>query len=141
MPQWIRLAISLALVLPAAGCFTVSADRYLSGPVAVRVLDASDHAPIAQAKVVLSSTENPSVMAVGLTDGDGRVSIPALRGEAHVMIYGDTLMKPATLRVEAAGYQPFATEIKNAGTAEEMGRYYRGPNDTRPPAEILLKKD
>ena len=138
MRRLICVLLLLCVAGFAAGCVTV--DRYFSGPFEARILDAATRSSIAGAKVTLTSQEPSGVSAQALSDSAGRVSIPPLFGKARVFLFGDTLSKPVSLRVEASGYAPFIVDVLNVGSRANVERYYRNPNDTRPPAEILLSR-
>ena len=108
-PRPLRLfgLIALASVGTAllGGC--IPGEHVDASPVSGQVVDRTTKRPIASAQVVL--TAYPHREAHTQTDGDGRFHLAGLRHLEFVPLpYGMYRAPTGFLRVEAAGYQPYA---------------------------------
>ena len=139
MRRFGQILTVLIIAFSASGC--VTRDASLSGTLQARIVDATTRSPVVGAKVALRSQEVPAASAQAVSDSAGFVTIPPLKGKMTALFYGDFFAKPATLTVEASGYEPLVVEIPNVWSdADKREHYYRNPNDPRVPVEILLTK-
>ena len=126
-----RAPICAILIVILGGC--VDHNAYLSGAIDARVVDRVSHAPVVGAKASLRSPEeDPAAVAEAATDIAGRFQMGPLRGRHWA--FGDTIVKPPLLRIEANGYEPFVLELRRTDfTVERFAN-----SVARPPDDILL---
>lgn len=94
------LCVSLAAAL--AGCET--GEIFLSPPLHVHVIDASSALPIEGANITVKSPEDPAAHENGVSDAQGVVDLPGLRGKARTFLSMDRVLGPAEMTIDAVGY-------------------------------------
>jgi hypothetical protein len=123
-----------ALLLPAAICAAcVNHHAYLSGDFRARIVDAHTSAPIMGAKVTVRSVENGAVGAMALSDRDGLVDIPALRGDLRSPWLPMDVAVHAVARVEAADYKD--VQVSSATP------YFQSANTVHDPSQLYLEAE
>jgi hypothetical protein len=90
------------LVAALTGCET--GEIFLSPPLHVHVVDASSALPIEGASVTVESPEDPAAREHGVSDAQGVVDLPGLRGKARTFLSMDRVLAPAEMTIDAVGY-------------------------------------
>jgi 5-hydroxyisourate hydrolase-like protein (transthyretin family) len=100
----IGLIAVISVTLSLSACQT--GDLFLSPPLKAHIVDSKSGNPIENVKVTMWSSVNPKVVEVGLSDKNGAVELPRLKGpiESSFPLVSDRLNLDAIVKFEANGY-------------------------------------
>ena len=130
---------SLALAVAAAAAMActppshAASDFFLSGSMQARVVDARTHDPIANASILVHSSEDADAVVAGKTGADGVVTLPPLKGHMAMSIW-EHGPAPAVATISAPGYA--ARDVDSKAHPE----YFRAVNQTKPIEPLELNR-